>query len=171
MCSCRRWAFGAFAIILPVVGAPLFSIMQFQQRKAIKNGILVKTSSGRTFLQSLKYYAIEFDGKLCYGNLTSRLTVTTAFCVLLFGAGLSLFLLPFSLADAAPEGWASGYIIAMLCVGFICLVAFGISEKYISSKPFMPFHLLTDRTLAGACLLCMTYQVSYYCWNSYFSYD
>jgi MFS family permease len=57
-----RWAFGCFAIILPFVATPLFLLLLKNERKAKKNGLLVKTPSGRTLPQSIWYYFIEFDG-------------------------------------------------------------------------------------------------------------
>lgn len=89
--------------------------------------------------------------------------------VLVLAAGLSLFLLPFSLAESAPNGWSTAYIIAMLVLGLILLLSFGPVEKYISPKPFLPWRLLTERTLLATCLLAATYQIGYYCWNSYFT--
>lgn len=56
-----RWGYGTWAIVLPVVAAPLFFTLHINQRKAIRNGILVKKQSGRTWTQSLWYYAVEFD--------------------------------------------------------------------------------------------------------------
>ncbi|KAH8918509.1 MFS transporter [Atractiella rhizophila] len=148
-----RWAFGTFAIILPVVALPLVVVMRFQERKATKAGLIVQERSERTWTQSVWHYLIEFD----------------AFGVLLLAAGVSLFLLPFSLADSAPHGWQSGYIIAMLVLGFSLMVTFAVFERYVAPKPFMPYHVLLSRTIAGTCLLCGTYQVAYYAWNSYFS--
>lgn len=89
--------------------------------------------------------------------------------VFLFASGLTVFLLPFSLADSAPNGWKSGYIIAMIVVGFVVLVSFGLYETYVARAPFLNVNLLANRTIIGACLLDCTYQVSYYCWNSYFT--
>ena len=89
--------------------------------------------------------------------------------VFLFAVGLVVFLLPFNIAATAPNGWATGYIIAMIVVGFVLLVAFAINEVYLAPVPFLKFHFLTDRTLVGACLLDLTYQISYYCWNNYFT--
>lgn len=87
----------------------------------------------------------------------------------MFSAGLTLFLLPFSIADSAPEGWRSDYIIAMIVVGFVTLCLFALFEKYLSPVPMFNFSFLSDRTVIGACLLDATYQLSYYCWNSYFT--
>ena len=87
----------------------------------------------------------------------------------LFVSGLVVFLLPFSLADSAPNGWSTGYIIAMIVVGFIVLVFFGLWEAFLAPQPFLTANLLMNRTVAGACLLAFNYQIAYYCWASYFS--
>lgn len=57
----------------------------------------------------------------------------------------------------------------MIVVGFVVLVLFIAYERLRAPKPFIPYHLLTNRTVIGACLLDITYQVSYSCWNSYFT--
>ncbi|RMJ19398.1 hypothetical protein CDV36_000907 [Fusarium kuroshium] len=146
------WGFGIFAFLTPVICAPLFIILKYNLHKARKN-ILPKKPSGRTFVQSVWHYVIEFD----------------ALGIFLFAAGLVIFLLPFNIAAMAPNGWATGYIIAMIVVGFILLVMFALNELYLAPIPFLRFDFLTDRTLIGACLLDLTYQLSYYCWNNYFT--
>ena len=58
------WAFGMFAIILPVVASPLYFVLKSSVRKAKKQGILVEAQkSGRTLAQSIWHYLVEFDGK------------------------------------------------------------------------------------------------------------
>ncbi|KAK4119470.1 MFS general substrate transporter [Parathielavia appendiculata] len=148
-----RWGFGCFAIILPFVAAPLYFMLKFNLKKAQKHGVLPREKSGRAWLQSIWYYTVEFD----------------ALGVFLFSAGLTVFLLPFSLAAEAPNGWASGYIIAMIIVGFVVLCAFVVYEWRLAPTPMFTFGLLSDRTVIGACLLSATYQISYYCWANYFS--
>lgn len=59
-----RWGFGCFAIIFPVVAAPLFVILKWNLRKATRQGDLHRERSGRTWLQKIYFYAIEFDGKV-----------------------------------------------------------------------------------------------------------
>lgn len=93
----------------------------------------------------------------------------TALGCFLFVTGLVVFLLPFSLANSAPNGWSSGYIIAMIVVGFIVLIMFGLWEAFLAPHPFLTANLLMNRTVAGACLLSFNYQIAYYCWASYFS--
>lgn len=58
-----RWGFGAFAIILPVVASPLYAMLKINLRKAKKQGLVVRESSGRTIPQSIWFYIKEFDGK------------------------------------------------------------------------------------------------------------
>ncbi|OBT76983.1 hypothetical protein VF21_04156 [Pseudogymnoascus sp. 05NY08] len=148
-----RWGFGVFAIIFPIVAAPLYVLLKVNLKKAEKRGLVVADNSGRTLLQNIWYYAIEFD----------------AFGVFLFSVGLTVFLLPFTIADSAPNGWSSGYIIAMLVIGFVALVSFGFFEVYLAPVPMLNFSFLTDRTVIGACILSITYQISYYCWANFFT--
>ncbi|CZR55882.1 probable siderophore iron transporter mirB [Phialocephala subalpina] len=148
-----RWGFGTFAIILPFVAAPLFVILKLQLHKADNRGLLIREQGGRTRLQSIWHYTQESD----------------AIGVVLFSSGLTVFLLPFTLADTAPQGWGTGYIIAMIVVGFVVLALFGLYESFLARAPFLAINLLANRTVIGACLLDVTYQISYYCWNSYFT--
>ena len=57
-----RWGFGTFAIVTPVICLPILFVLYKNQRKAIREGLLVKTKSGRTFKESVSYYFWEFDG-------------------------------------------------------------------------------------------------------------
>lgn len=52
-----------------------------------------------------------------------------------------------------PQGWKTGYIIAMIVLGFFCLVAFFFWEKYFATVAYLPFRFLKDRTIIGACFL------------------
>ena len=58
-----RWGFGCFAIIFPIVAAPLFFILKFNLHKSKQRGVVERQKSGRTFLQNVWYYAREFDGE------------------------------------------------------------------------------------------------------------
>ena len=57
----------------------------------------------------------------------------------------------------------------MIVVGFVVLTIFALYESFLAPVPFLNVNLLANRTVIGACLLDATYQVSYYCWNSYFT--
>ncbi|KJX92723.1 hypothetical protein TI39_contig5830g00005 [Zymoseptoria brevis] len=148
-----RWGYGAFAIIVPAMTLPVFVLLKVQLRKAEREGRFVREKSGRSVVQSLRYGLVAF-------HLPG---------VFLFAAGLTLFLLPFTLAASAPSGWRTPYIIAVIIVGFILLILFALYEKSLASQPFIANTFLTDRTVIACCLIDATYQVSYYCWNSYFT--
>ncbi|KAI8211828.1 Siderophore iron transporter mirB [Colletotrichum sp. SAR 10_86] len=148
-----RWGFGCFSIVLPVVAAPLYGILKWNIHKAKKRGVLVREPSGRSFLQNIWWALVEFD----------------VLGVVLFACGLVTFLLPFSLASTAPDVWSSGYIIAMIVTGFVVLGLFLLNELFLAPVPFLKFKFFADRTVMGACVLDITYQVAYYCWNSYFT--
>ncbi|KAJ4003485.1 hypothetical protein NW752_012102 [Fusarium irregulare] len=148
-----RWGFGTFSIVLPVVAAPLYALLRYNLRKAKKQGLLARESSGRSLLESIKWGLVEFDAAGAF----------------LFAAGLVIFLLPFSIASMAPQGWSTPYIIAMIVLGVVLLCIFGAYEHFVAPKPFLRFDILTSRTVIGVCLLDFIYMIAYYCWNSYFT--
>jgi MFS family permease len=147
-----RWGFGTFAIVTPVVCMPLFLVFWWNYRKSKAAGLVIKRESKGTFWQAVKYYAIEFD----------------VVGILLIAAGLALFLLPFSIYSYQPKGWKSPMIICFIVFGFLLMVAFALYEKFVAPKTFIPFELLTDRTVVGACILSASLFVSFYIWDAYF---
>ncbi|KAL4873347.1 hypothetical protein BDV12DRAFT_100707 [Aspergillus spectabilis] len=149
-----RWAYGTICIILPIVALPLIVTWELAKQKADREGRLqYKPRSTRTWWQSIWFYIIEFD--------------VIGICLMV--GGLILFLTSFNIAGNTTDEWKSAKIIAMMVVGFCVLVGFMAYERWGAPKPFIPYHLLVDRTVIGACLLDITYQVSYYCWASYFT--
>ncbi|OJJ30623.1 hypothetical protein ASPWEDRAFT_121479 [Aspergillus wentii DTO 134E9] len=149
-----RWGFGAFAIITPVITSPLLALFTWNYLKAKKAGLLPpKVDENRSVLQSLKHYAIEFD----------------VIGIILLSGGLALFLLPFSLYSYQADGWRSSMIICMIIFGGLLIITFAVYERFWSPRCFIPFHLLTDRTVLGACILAATLFVSFYIWDTYFS--
>lgn len=88
-----RWGFGCFAIILPVVAAPLFFVLKTNLRKAKRQGVLGREKSGRTLWQSICHYVVEFDGMFC-----SRL------CLLVLD-GLTWLFLFSSIGRLPVRGW------------------------------------------------------------------
>ncbi len=57
------WGYGTFAIITPVITVPLLLILYRNQRKALRDGLLVKEKSGRTLWQNVNFFFWEFDGQ------------------------------------------------------------------------------------------------------------
>lgn len=88
--------------------------------------------------------------------------------MLILISGFVMFLLPFSLAAYQTAGYASPTIIGLIVTGLILLIAFPFYEVYISPKSFIPWRLLTDRSLMGSCIVISALFVSFYCWDAYF---
>ncbi|KAL2839510.1 major facilitator superfamily domain-containing protein [Aspergillus pseudoustus] len=148
-----KWCYGFFCIAIPILCLPLFGLLTWNSMKAKRQGVLVHEKSSRTLLQSLAYYCREFD----------------AIGLLLITAGLALFLLPFNLYARQADGWRSPLIICLLVFGVVLIILFAIWEKFFAPVTFMPFSLLLDRNMVGACLLGATLFISYYCWFSMFT--
>ncbi|KAH7324234.1 siderochrome-iron transporter MirB [Stachybotrys elegans] len=147
-----RWAYGSFAIILPVICLPVIVIMLWQQRKATKSGALTRPKSGRTLMQNIVYFLIEFD----------------ALGLILVTAAFALFLLPFSIVSRAPNGWSTPYIIAMIVTGLVIFPIFYLWEAKYAPVQFMPWRYLKDPTILGSCSLYGIMFLSTFCWNSMF---
>jgi hypothetical protein len=151
-----RWAFGIFAILHPLLNLPLIVLLWYYQRKAFNMGLIPIRDSGRTMLQSIKFYCVECD----------------AFGLLLLITGLALFLLPFNLfpyqGATLDEQWSSALVVSMLVIGFATVIAFVIWEWKFAPVTFIPFHLLKDRTILGCCLVAGIFFVEYYIWNNFF---
>lgn len=58
-----RWAFGAFCIIIPVFAAPVVVVFFYSKRKAQREGKFPERVKTRSYWDSTKHYAIEFDGE------------------------------------------------------------------------------------------------------------
>ncbi len=152
--STFRWAFGAFTILLIGCSLPAIGLMIAMYRKAVKAGVIEKRQrSGRTIFQSIKHYCIEFD--------------LIGIFILMWA--LSLLLLPFSLIYYAPNGWKTGYIIAMLVLGVLLFPVFYVWEAKFAPVQFLPFKFLKQGTIIGSCLLVGIMYLSTFCWNSYFN--
>lgn len=62
--STFRWGYGAFTIITLAVSIPFWAVFFLMERRAKQTGVLQKRErSGRTFLQNVWHWAIEFDGE------------------------------------------------------------------------------------------------------------
>ncbi|KAL1638666.1 hypothetical protein SLS58_008698 [Diplodia intermedia] len=150
--SSWRWGYATFAIVIPIVSLPMVVLFIMQRNKARARGLTKKATSNRTWAESFKYYFIEFD----------------VVGLVLLIAGWTLVLLPLTLATYQANKWRSGMIIAMIIIGGLCLIGFVVWERYFAPVSFIPFHVLTDRTVMFACILSGVLFVASSCWSSYF---
>ena len=88
---------------------------------------------------------------------------------LLIIARMALFLLPFSIYSYQAEEWRSPMIIAMIIVGGLLLIAFALYEKYLAPVTFIPFEILTDRTVIAAGVIYVFVFFSLSIWFAFFT--
>ncbi|KAJ4149012.1 hypothetical protein NW754_000448 [Fusarium falciforme] len=151
-----KWAFGSFVIILPSIAGPLFCILLYNQCKMSATSSFLESHNQQVksgFFGTLLRYLKDFD-----------VVGISLACV-----GLTLFLLPFNLAATGLNGWGSATIISMILVGLTLLVLLVLYESFIAPTKFLPFELLRDRVVWGACLSVCGVYTSLFCWFSYFT--
>ncbi|EED23034.1 siderophore iron transporter, putative [Talaromyces stipitatus ATCC 10500] len=122
-----RWGFGIFAIIIPTIAIPLLASLYINKRKGKK---LRKAEGTYQRLNHLQNF-LQLD-PVGLG---------------LLAAGLSLILIPISLASSNTNTWKSAHTIADLIVGAVCLVALAVWETKWAQWPILPISLLTSRTV------------------------
>ncbi|KAI4265247.1 MAG: hypothetical protein L6R38_009559, partial [Xanthoria sp. 2 TBL-2021] len=148
-----RWCFGMFSILVPAITSPLFGLLVYNFHKAKKQNLVPMRDGQRTAWQSVIYYCREFD----------------ALGLILLSGGVVLFLLPFHLYTLQARGWKSPLTICLLVFGIILIIIFALWERFFAPVTFIPYSLLLDRTVLGACILSSTLFISYFCWSIYFS--
>ncbi|KAL3454641.1 major facilitator superfamily domain-containing protein [Aspergillus insuetus] len=147
-----RWGFGIWAIVIPVVCAPLFWLFYHNQRKAEKMGLMPVHESNRTLPQSILHYAKEFD----------------LLGIFIFALGLALFLLAFNLYTKQPGEWRSPLIICFLIFGGLLIIGFIFYEKYLAPVTFIPWYLLKNRTVIFTYTMATSLYTAWYVWDNYF---
>ncbi|KAL4866099.1 hypothetical protein BDV12DRAFT_210705 [Aspergillus spectabilis] len=147
-----RWGFGVWAIVIPIVSAPLFYLFYYNQLKAEKMGLVPNHESNRTPLQSATYYIKEFD----------------LVGVFIFALGMALFLLAFNLYTKQPDQWRSPLIICFLIFGGFLIISFILYEKYLAPVTFIPWPLLKNRTVIFTYTMATSLYIAWYVWDNYF---
>ncbi|KAH8884955.1 MFS general substrate transporter [Thozetella sp. PMI_491] len=147
-----RWGCGIFAILFPVVALPLWWLFYYNQRKAVKQGLIHVTPHGRGFVDNFVFYAREFD----------------LIGILLACVGLGLFLLAFSLYSYQADQWKSALVVCFLVFGFIGMALFVVWEKYFAPVTFIPWYLLRNRTVFFTYTMVASLYTSWYVWDNYF---
>ncbi|KAK5654087.1 hypothetical protein OQA88_7518 [Cercophora sp. LCS_1] len=141
--STWRWGYGMWAFILPVAFLPLALSLFLNTRKAEAMGLLKKKAPSpvdeEPALHVLK-------------RLFNDLDIVGTF---LFSAGLSLILIPLTLASRSPSGWHDWSILAMIFTGILFLILFPLWESRpdLAPHPLLPLGLLKSRTFNAGCAL------------------
>ncbi|GAO13425.1 hypothetical protein UVI_02014300 [Ustilaginoidea virens] len=146
-----RWGFGIWTIITPAVVLPLSLLFLYNDRKAVRAG-LVERRTTRVTPRDVWDYVVDID----------------LVGILLLAGGMALFLLPFSIWSYQEEQWRSPLIICMLVFGAVLLVLFVVWEKFLAPCKFVPYELLLDRTVFSAGIMFIFVFASSSIWGGYF---
>lgn len=87
---------------------------------------------------------------------------------ILLMAAFLLFLLPFSLITNGRSSYGSPTFIAMVVVGFCLFFVFAAWERWGTRAQFVPWDLLRNGSVLGACLLSGLLFFSFDLWDTYF---
>jgi hypothetical protein len=116
---------------MPIVASGIIGALLYYQRKAKKQQLYIST-------------------KLTVREFSSQLDLGGSF---LLAAGFAMFLIPFSLAGTTPSNWKTGWIIALIVIGFVTLIGLLFYERYVAAHPILPARYLRDTTIVLCCLL------------------
>ncbi|KAM0193126.1 hypothetical protein ACHAPI_007856 [Fusarium lateritium] len=162
-----RWGLGMFAILVPVLLLPAIFTLYTMQRRGEKAGMVTMADSkdvrvGRSEAtpKNLTYWA-----KLAYRGLIDIDIVG----LILLGFAFSLILLPITLAKSAKGGWNNPSMVAMIVVGFVILILFGLYEYFLAPKPLMTKSILQNRAFIAGVIIHIFNQMSSSIRNTYFS--
>ncbi|KAF0643998.1 hypothetical protein FPSE5266_02453 [Fusarium pseudograminearum] len=162
-----RWGLGMFAILVPVLLLPAIFTLYTMQRRGEKAGMVTMADSkdvrtGRTEAtpKNLTYWA-----KLAYRGLIDIDIVG----LILLGFAFSLILLPITLAKSAKGGWNNPSMVAMIVVGFVVLILFGLYEYFLAPKPMMTKRILQNRAFIAGVIIHIFNQMASSVRNTYFS--
>ncbi|KAH6692196.1 major facilitator superfamily domain-containing protein [Plectosphaerella plurivora] len=163
-----RWGLGMFAIIVPVLLVPAIMTLYAMQRRGEKLGMVTMAASKRVRVgidEAVESRGFKYWVKLLYAGLIEIDIVG----LVILGFAFSLILLPFTIAEKADGGWRNGGIIAMLVMGFLLVIGFGLYERFIAEKPIMSKRIINNRTFFAAVAVYTFNQMASAVRNTYFS--
>ncbi|KAF5121157.1 Siderophore iron transporter 3 [Metarhizium anisopliae] len=162
-----RWGLGMFAILVPALLVPAIITLYSMQRRGEKAGLVtmadsknVRTGAAEASPRSFRYWA-----KLAYQGLIDIDIVG----LVILGFAFALILLPFTLAKKSQGGWSNPSMVAMLVVGFVCLILFALFEVFLAPKPIMTKRILKNRAFIAGVMIHTFNQMASSVRNTYFS--
>lgn len=145
--STWRWGYGMWAFILPLAFLPLALSLHLNSRKAARLGLLKP-----------KRHSPYESATTTFKRLSNDLDIPGT---LLLSAGLSLVLLPLTLASRTPLGWSSPTILLTVLLGLLLLLVFPLWES-LAPHPLLPLRLLRSRTFSASCALAFLWFTIFY---------
>ncbi|KZV82502.1 drug:h+ antiporter [Exidia glandulosa HHB12029] len=151
-----RWGYGMFAIIIPAATAPIIFTLFWGQSKAKKLGVLANAYHGEE-------QAIVAENKLPLLTRVYNFAIDVDLAgLVLFTIGWALVLLPLTIVNRGQQKWSSGDIIAMLTLGPLILIGFGVFEAKVAPKPVFPLRFFRNVTVLACALIGFFDFISFY---------
>ncbi|WVQ63432.1 uncharacterized protein L199_001585 [Kwoniella botswanensis] len=151
-----RWGIAMFCILIPPIIAPIIITLWRGTRpeRAVREQLKeIKKERAARMPLSERFWvdAKEFFWKLDVIGLV------------LFVAGIGLFLVTLTLANSRYRKWSDAHTIAQLVVGVVITIGFVIWERWFAPIPLVPFALMKRKTVVGCCLLALLYPLAGRC--------
>lgn len=153
-----RWGLGMFAIMIPILLIPAIWTLYGMQIKASKHNMVSMADAGRVRNNGTE---MKVKGARHYLGVAWASVIEIDLAgIILLGFAWSLILLPLNLADDARGGWSNASMIAMLVIGVVILIFFGLFEYYVAPKPLMNRRVLCNKAFLCALAVSVTNQMA-----------
>ncbi|ROW04784.1 hypothetical protein VMCG_04894 [Cytospora schulzeri] len=140
-----RWGIGMLAILMPFCASFIIITLLYYQGRAKKMGLTPRT----------KMTLYDFCSHIDLGGM------------ILFTAGLVLFLLPMALSGLTPSEWSTPWVIVLIVLGGVLLIALPFYEHYMAKFPLIPPSYFKNITIVMCLLLVALDNICFGCTHSY----
>ncbi|CEJ92419.1 hypothetical protein VHEMI08073 [[Torrubiella] hemipterigena] len=144
-----RWAYGSFAIVMPVFGIAMVIVLVIGERSAKRQTV--------------------HKSKLLWARVVDYMIEIDVVGLILCCVGIGMLLVCITVATAGLIHWNSSAFISMLAISIDLLVTLVGYERSLASQPFVTPGILSDRCALGATLAISGQHMSYGIWFSYFT--
>ncbi|KAK0389773.1 hypothetical protein NLU13_3346 [Sarocladium strictum] len=160
-----RWGLGMFAILVPVLLVPAILTLYTMQRRGEKAGMVTVADSKdvRMGVAEASPNNVTYWAKLAYRGLVDIDIIG----LIILGFAFSLILLPMTLAKNASGGWNNPSMVAMIVMGFVSLILFGLYEMFVAPRPFMTRRILQNRAFIAGVVIHIFNQMASSEWTTY----
>ncbi|KAK8850768.1 hypothetical protein IAR55_004688 [Kwoniella newhampshirensis] len=155
-----RWGIAMFCILIPSVTTPIIVTLWRGTRSSravrahieeVRRQRAAQTSFGERFWTDAKdlFWKLDTIG------------------LILFVAGIGLFLVTLTLANSRYNSWSDAHTIAQLIVGSVISIGFVVWERWFAPIPLLPFALIRRKTVIGCCLIALWHPLAGRCVSTY----
>lgn len=144
-----RWGYGMFCLLVPAAVAPIVGTLVWGEKKAERLGLVKRMDQEQNkepLLQKLKRFVVDLD----------------LIGLILLTVGWGLLLVALTLSGGAAGRWNNPSIIAMVVVGPLILIGFGMWEIKWAKYPAIPGMFLRNRALMCSSFIAFFDFISYY---------